>query len=182
MKRWGVAALLLLSACVHSSTETHHGETAGKPETTGAKPPPGATTTMTQQPSPSPVAVAPVPSPKPVPVMVRVMVRSVPNHSLVYWGQKEAGRDPGAARSAARFGPRRPLHRASPGLFPISHARAYTFRNDTVYARLTTFADRMTIFGAKEELPPSPAPSPMPGATPPVSVAAPPAAAPSPKP
>jgi hypothetical protein len=41
------------------------------------------------------------------------------------------------------------------------HTRAYTFRNDTLWVKLTKLDDRMTLFGAKRDVN-----EPPPGSTP----------------
>ena len=54
------------------------------------------------------------------------------------------------------------------GFFAV-HTRAYTFRNDVLYVKMTKLDDRMTLFGAKKELE-----APLDNSVPPDSLAAPP--------
>src|SRR5450432_1297312 len=88
-------APVLLLACVHSAPETHHPETTTTASSTKGGNETQPVITTTQLPSPTPGPFIPgLPSPKPVPVMVRVMVRSSPTKSLVYWGKKKLGETP----------------------------------------------------------------------------------------
>ncbi len=158
----GLALLILAGlGCVHSATETQHPQSAA----TGPQPSPNPTQTGTLGQglvSPPPPNIAlPEASPKPLSVRVRVTVRSSPGKSTVYWGKKKLGDTPVQLDRPRDSGPVDLIVRRV-GYFPF-HTRAYTFRNDTVYAKLTRLADRMTLFGAKEEPPPGPPPSPGPG-------------------
>src|SRR5207249_6575920 len=95
------------------------------------------------------------------PAKVRVVVKSVPPKALVSCGKKKLGPTPVIVERPRGSGPM-DLIVKSVGYFPV-HTRAYTFKNDVLYVKLTKLADRMTIFGARAELPsPSPSPSPMP--------------------
>jgi len=98
------------------------------------------------------VALAPPSAPRPA--KVRILVRSIPPKARVAWGKKQLGPTPVALERPRDSGPVDLVVRAD-GYFPV-HTRAYTFRNDAILVRLTKLADRMTLFGAREELPPPP--------------------------
>jgi PEGA domain len=112
--------------------------------------------------SPAPVATTPaeVAPPRPKPARVRIVVRSNPPKALVSWGKKKLGPTPVILDRPRESGPMDFIVR-SQGYFPI-HTRAYTFKNDTVWVKLTKLSDKMTLFGAKQELvEPSPSPAPV---------------------
>jgi hypothetical protein len=86
---------------------------------------------------------------KPRPQKVKIIVRSAPPKSLVFWGKKKLGETPVTLERPRDSGPV-DLVVKSDGFFPL-HTRAYTFRNDTIYAKLTKLEDRMSLFGAKHD-------------------------------
>jgi hypothetical protein len=111
------------------------------------------------------------------PTTVRVLVRSAGPKMHVSWGRKYLGTTPLSLRRPRDSGPLDLVLRAS-DYFPV-HARAYTYSDDTIVVRPTRIADRMSLLGARKELPPEgdggvpptkdeprPAPRTAPGATP----------------
>jgi hypothetical protein len=109
-----------------------------------------------QEAAPPPPVTGPV---APRPSKVRIVVRSLPPKAWVSWGKKKLGQTPVFLERPRESGPVDLVVRAD-GFFPL-HTRAYTFRNDALTVRLTKLADRMTLFGARAELPaPSPSPAP----------------------
>ncbi len=92
---------------------------------------------------------SPVPSPRPE--KVRVVIYSNPKKARVSWGKKQLGTTPIVLERPRDSGPIDLILRKE-GYFPL-HTRAYTFRNDTIHGKLTALADRMTIYGAKAEIP-----------------------------
>jgi hypothetical protein len=152
--RW----LVLLAACT---------STAPPPKNEAAVAPPGAAApsqngneapaaAAAPAPSPAPMAAAP----KPRPTKVKIIVRSVPPKAFVFWGKKKLGPTPVTLERPTDSGPIDLVIRAE-GYISF-HTRAYTVKNDPMTIRLTKLADRMSIFGAKAELPPEPSPSPAP--------------------
>ncbi len=128
--------------------------------------PPGTTISDggTASPAPAvavtPAAAAAAAAAKPKPAKIRVVVRSAPPKALVSWGKKKLGPTPVIVERPRASGPMDLVVRAD-GYFPV-HTRAYTFHNDTLYVKLTKLADKMTLFGARKELEPSPSPAPTP--------------------
>jgi hypothetical protein len=113
--------------------------------------------------SPAPAVAAPAAAAPAVqkPAKVRLVIKSIPPKALVTWGKKKLGPTPVILERPRGSGPM-DLIVKSVGYFSV-HTRAYTFKNDVLYVKLTKLQDRMTIFGAKAELPePSPSPSPSP--------------------
>jgi len=113
--------------------------------------------------SPAPAVAAPAEAAPPVakPAKVRVIIKSIPPKALVTWGKKKLGPTPVILERPRGSGPM-DLIVKNVGFIPV-HTRAYTFKNDVLYVKLTKLQDRMTIFGARAELPePSPSPSPLP--------------------
>jgi hypothetical protein len=111
--------------------------------------------------SPAPVAApAAAVAVKPKPATVRVVIRSIPPKALVSWGKKKLGPTPVMLDRPRGSGPM-DLIVKSDGYIPF-HTRAFTFKNDVLWVKLTKLQDRMTIFGAKAELEPSPSPMPIP--------------------
>jgi hypothetical protein len=111
--------------------------------------------------SPAPVVALPASAAvKPKPAKVKLVVRSNPPKALVSWGKKKLGPTPVILERPRDSGPM-DLVVKSDGYFPV-HTRAYTFKNDTVWVKLTKLADKMSLYGAKAELPPEPSPSPAP--------------------
>ncbi len=95
----------------------------------------------------------------------------------MFWGKKKLGETPVTLERPRDSGPVDLVVRAD-GYFPV-HTRAYTFRNDVVYVKLTKLDDRMTLFGAKKDLnepPPGTAPD---GTVPPTGMGTAPPTAPT---
>jgi PEGA domain len=164
-----LGALMFAAACVHAPER--------EPAAESPRSPPSATNAggaVTAPPSTAPTAPAPsaatadggVPAPAAPaaakPTKVRIVVRSIPPKALVAWGKKQLGPTPVIFERPRESGPIDLVVR-SEGYFSV-HTRMYTFRNDAITVKLTKLADRMTIFGAKQELPP---PAPDGGAPPP---------------
>jgi hypothetical protein len=95
----------------------------------------------------APGAEAP-PRRKPRP-KIKIVVRSNPPKSLVFWGRKKLGETPLTFERPRDSGPVDLLVR-NEGYFPV-HVRAYTFRNDTVSVKMTKVENRQSLFGAKKE-------------------------------
>jgi hypothetical protein len=113
--------------------------------------------------SPAPaVAVAPAAAAaqKPKPAKIKLTIRSLPPKALVSWGKKKLGETPVIIDRPRQSGPMDLVVRAD-GYFTV-HTRAYTFHNEVLYVKLTKLADKMSLFGAKQELEPSPSPAPIP--------------------
>jgi len=142
---------LLLAACSHGSRvepgEPHAGNTREvRPDAATpviAPTPPG--------PGPDPSAVTPAAPPS----KIKIVIRSTPR-TAVSWGRKQLGVTPVTLERPRDSGPVDLVLRAS-GYFPL-HTRAYTVKNDVIGVRLTKVTDRMTLFGAKQEIPPDDAP------------------------
>ena len=114
----------------------------------------------------------PVPPSKPPPQKVKIFISSQPNKAIVYWGKKDLGKTPLTIDRLRDSGPMDLILRKD-GYFPL-HVRAYSFRNDKVGVALTRLSDRMTLFGARKELPPdavSTAPDPTKPPAPPSPIA-----------
>lgn len=94
----------------------------------------------------------PAPPVKPPPPKVKIFVSSQPSKAVISWGKKELGKTPLTIERPRDSGPMDLVLRRE-GYFPV-HVRAYSFRSDHIGVALTRLADRMTIFGAKKELPP----------------------------
>jgi hypothetical protein len=110
-------------------------------------------------PSPSVVAAPAAAAPaKPKPTKIRLFVKSIPPKALVTWGKKKLGPTPVQIDRPYGSGPM-DLIVKSDGYFPV-HTRAYTFKNNVVWVRLTKLTDKMALFGARQELEPSPSPAP----------------------
>jgi hypothetical protein len=128
-----------------------------------------------------PGQVVPAGTPQPRPPRVKIFVHTVPakipgkpkQKVKVMWGKKLLGETPLTFDRPRDSGPIDLVIRTD-GYFPV-HTRVYTMKNERVDVRLTKLDDRMTIFGAKAELPP-PATPPDGGAPP----TAPPPAPPTP--
>ena len=123
---------------------------------------PAQPATVSGEPTPAPApttpAVAPpanAPTAPPIPVKPRPPkvkghhLRSVPPEGARFWGKKKLGETRVTLERPRDSGPVDFVIR-NDGYFPL-HTRAYTFHNDTVYARLTKLEDRMTLFGAKHD-------------------------------
>src|SRR5262245_18165253 len=107
----------------------------------------GGGTVVAVSPAPAvaaPAAVAPVQA---KPAKVRVTIRSLPPKALVTWGKKKLGPTPVILERPRGSGPMDLIVKLV-GYFPV-HTRAYTFKNDVLYVKLTKLQDRMTIFGAR---------------------------------
>jgi glucose/arabinose dehydrogenase len=172
-----VAALAVLAGCAHETHKTPPAADKDEAEAEKNGAPPPEQPTMVQTPS----GVQAVPSqalagppPKPLPTKIKIIVRSKPEKALVFWGRKKLGETPVTLERPRDSGPVDLIVRGD-GFFPV-HTRAYTFRTEVLYVKLTKLEDRMTLFGAKRdanEPPPGAVPD---GGSPPT--AAPPAAAP----
>jgi hypothetical protein len=110
--------------------------------------------------------------PKPLSLKIKVVVRSTPPKAIVFWGKKKLGETPVTLERPRDSGPVDLVVKLE-GHFPV-HTRAYSFRNDTVYVKLTKLEERMSILGAKEPPPPPPAPTPPEGAPAPAGTPVPP--------
>jgi hypothetical protein len=162
--------LTLFASCTRRPAQAPPQNEPVAPITTSAAPP---ATGTPAEPVAAPAASAPAPvaqrSPK-----VKIIVRSIPPKAIVFWGKKKLGETPVTLERPRDSGPVDLVVR-SDGFFPI-HTRAYTFHNDTIYAKLTKVEERMSLFGAKHDAttqlpapppgsdPGAPAPSPLPPA------------------
>jgi hypothetical protein len=117
-----------------------------------------------------PAPAPPLVPPKPRPAKVKIVVRATPR-AQVSWGKEDLGWTPVTLERPRDSGPVDLVVRAD-GYLPV-HTRAYTFRNDSLSVRLTKVADKMSILGARKELPPE---------APPDGGAAPPTLSPTPQP
>ncbi|MCU1277845.1 MAG: hypothetical protein JWM53_1391 [bacterium] len=172
-----LVVMALLAGCAH---ETHKAPPAGenKEEAEGEKgtaPPTEQPTTMQ---TPSGVQVGPTTNPlgppaKPLPPKIKIIVRAKgPDKATVFWGKKKLGDTPVTLERPRDSGPVDLVVRGE-GFFPV-HTRAYTFRNDVIYVKMTKLDDRMTLFGAKRDATePPPGGVPDGGVPPPQSPAAP---------
>jgi hypothetical protein len=97
---------------------------------------------------PDPSAITP-PSP---PARVKIMVRTNPPKVFVHWGKKKLGLTPLNFERPRDSGPVDLVLRLQ-GYFPV-RTRAYTVKNDLVAVKMVKLENRMTVFGAKQELPP----------------------------
>lgn len=151
MKRLALL-LLLLSACSHGkqiasgepkgSSHDPHGGDGGQPSTAGPSSDP------VQPPDPSAVTAA-----RP-PAKIKVFVRTSPSKMFVHWGKKNLGLTPLTIDRPRDSGPVDIVLRGT-GYFPM-HTRAYTVKNDTISVKMVKLSDRMTVFGAKAEVPEAP--------------------------
>lgn len=164
-RAWLIAGVLVVS-CAHETHKAPPASDTEEPEK-GAAPAGGAAPTEAQE--ASGVQVAPTtqpglgPAAKPLPPKIKIIVRArgaeKTDKVFVFWGKKKLGETPVTLERPRDSGPVDLLVR-SEGFFPV-HTRAYTFRNDVVYVKLTKLDDRMTLFGAKRD-----ANEPPPGSTP----------------
>ncbi|MGZ3442520.1 MAG: hypothetical protein ACXVDD_23525 [Polyangia bacterium] len=141
---------VLLSGCAH---ETHKAAPSGEEAESEKSAAPPSEQPMTVQ-TPSGVQVAPAgPSGaavKPLPPKIKIIVRAKgPDKATVFWGKKKLGDAPVTLERPRDSGPVDLVVRGE-GFFPV-HTRAYTFRNDVVYVKMTKLDDRMTLFGAKRD-------------------------------
>ena len=183
MKRLLLVAALSLAACSHGA-RVEPGEAPGK----STHEPRVAVDAGT-----APATVAPdnpAVTPAAPPAKVKLFVGTKPPKVLVTWGKKKLGPTPFTLERPRDSGPVDLVLRA-PGYLTV-HTRAYTVKNDTIGVKLVKLQDRMTVFGAKQEIPenapsdPSLDPNGLKPAVPPVgppgSPTVPPAAAPAPSP
>jgi len=143
-------AVVAMVSCHPPATEraTPTGNTRAMPIVDGgAIASDGATASGATAPSTAPSVPA-----RPRPARVKIVIHSVPNKAKVSWGRKLLGETPLTFDRPRDSGPL-DLTVRSDGYFPI-HARVYTYKNDVLYLKMTKLADRMTLFGAKKELPP----------------------------
>lgn len=163
-RAWLVAGALLVS-CAHETSKAPPPSDKEESAEKGATAP-GAPTEAQEA---SGVQVAPTTqpglgaAPKPLPPKIKIIVRArgaeKTDKVFVFWGKKKLGETPVTLERPRDSGPVDLVVR-SEGFFPV-HTRAYTFRNDVVYVKLTKLDDRMTLFGAKRD-----ANEPPPGSTP----------------
>ncbi len=113
-------------------------------------------------------AQAQPPAPKPRPAKVKIVLHTIPNKAKVSWGKKLLGVTPLTIERPRDSGPL-DLTVRQDGYFPI-HTRLYSYKNDTLWLKMTRLEDRMSLFGAKKELPPPELPD---GGAPPAPAAAP---------
>jgi hypothetical protein len=85
---------------------------------------------------------------------VKISIRAVPARpkSKVFWGKKLMGETPLDLVRPRDSGPV-DLVVKNDGFFNV-HTRAYTYKNDVLYVKLTKLADKMKLLGAKQEIPP----------------------------
>jgi hypothetical protein len=149
---------LLAASCSHGSRVEPGEPTAqkGRAEPLDGGPPSGKVAAPGDNPAtpaaPDQSAITPA---KPPP-NVKIMVRTNPPKVFVYWGKKKLGLTPLNFERPRDSGPVDLVLRAQ-GFFPV-HTRAYTVKNDLIGVKMVKLQDRMTIFGARQELPPEPAP------------------------
>ena len=96
---------------------------------------------------------------------VKIMIRVIPAKpkSKVFWGKKLMGETPLDIVRPRDSGPV-DLVVKNDGFFNV-HTRAYTYKNDILYVKLTKLVDKMKLLGAKQEIPPEGTPD---GGVPPV--------------
>ena len=163
-----VGFALLLAACgPHNGTPP-----ASTPETPARAGDGGAVPVVPHPPATDGgVAVTPTPErppPAPRPAKIKLTIKSVPPKSWVFWGKEKLGRTPVQIDRPRDSGPVDVVVK-NDGYLTL-HTRLYTFRSETLVARLVKLADRMTVLGAKAELPPenpdggAPPPAPVPPA------------------
>ena len=173
-------AALLLAGCAHE-TKAPPPQSENKEEAEaekGATAPPSTANEAAQ--AASGVQVTPsVPASgaaaKPLPPKIKIIVRSrgveKTDKVLVFWGRKKLGETPVTLERPRDSGPVDLVVR-SEGYFPV-HTRAYTFRNDVLYVKLTKLEERMTLFGAKRDANEPPPGSTPDGGAPPITTPAP---------
>ena len=164
---WLVGALLLAACgCAH---DTHKAPPSGdKEEAEGEKAvtAPPSTGEPTPAQTASGVMVAPTTevsgkAVKPLPPKIKIIVHSRgpdKGTAFVFWGKKKLGETPVTLERPRDSGPVDLVVR-SEGWFPV-HTRAYTFRNDVIYVKMTKLDDRKTIYGAKQDAEPPPGSTP----------------------
>jgi hypothetical protein len=167
-RAWLVLSLLTVACgCAH---DTHKAPPPGdKEEAEGEKAvtAPPSTGEPTPAQTASGVTVAPTtqpaqgPPPKPLPPKIKIIVHSRgpdKGTAFVFWGKKKLGETPVTLERPRDSGPVDLVVR-SEGWFPV-HTRAYTFRNDVIYVKMTKLDDRKTIYGAKQDAEPPPGSTP----------------------
>lgn len=182
-----IALLVVTGGCAH---ETHKAPPSSDNEEAAAEKGAAAPAPTSEPSAAGGVQVPPTtqpasgPPPKPLPPKIKIIVRAKgvekTDKVLVFWGKKKLGEPPVTLERPRDSGPVDLVVR-SEGYFPV-HTRAYTFRNDVLYVKLTKLDDRMTLFGAKHdvnEAPPGGVPD---GGVPPATVAAPATSPPPPAP
>lgn len=93
-------------------------------------------------------------APEPLSPTVRILVKSSPPKARVRWGKKVLGMTPVRFERPRDSGPI-DLVVTRPGYLPV-HTRAYTFRNDALSVKLTPLEEKLSIYGARKELPEEP--------------------------
>src|SRR5262249_5628973 len=85
---------------------------------------------------------------------VKILIKVTPAKpkSKIFWGKKLMGESPFELVRPRDSGPV-DLVIKNDG-FLIVHTRAYTYKNDILYVKLTKLADKMKLLGAKQEIPP----------------------------
>jgi hypothetical protein len=147
-----LAPALLLCACGHPSAPEEPVGQAHHPHQVTAASDGGAGEVVEPVLTDGGVAVVPAPI-EPRPARVRILVRTTPPKARVSWGRTPLGKTPLTIDRPRDSGPLDLVVR-SDGYFPV-HTRAYTLKNDVIYLKMTKLADRMTIYGARKELPPA---------------------------
>jgi hypothetical protein len=137
-----------LSACSHGARVEPGEPHAGPVETPVSDAGVSAAAATNPESKPDPSAITP-PSP---PAKVKIMVRTTPPKVFVHWGKKKLGLTPLNFERPRDSGPIDLVLRLQ-GYFPV-RTRAYTVKNDIVSVKMVKLENRMTIFGAKQELPP----------------------------
>jgi hypothetical protein len=161
VRRASLVLVLIVAACgcahdTHKAPPPDNKEEAEGEKSVAA--PPSTPTEPTPVQTASGVQVAPTtepasgPPPKPLPPKVKILVHSRgpdKGQAFVFWGKKKLGETPVTLERPRDSGPVDLVVRAE-GWFPV-HTRAFTFRNDVIYVKMTKLDDRMTLYGAKHD-------------------------------
>jgi len=174
-----LAVALTLAGCAHETSKSAPPSDKEESAEKTAEKSAAATGAPTEAQEASGVQVAPTaPSgaaAKPLPPKIKIIVRSrgveKTDKVLVFWGRKKLGETPVTLERPRDSGPVDLVVR-SEGYFPV-HTRAYTFRNDVLYVKLTKLEERMTLFGAKRDANEPPPGSTPDGGAPPITTPAP---------
>ena len=156
-----VFALLATSGCRQARTNIITESTAvASPRTetidaadAGRVTDPGKTAEASALTQPAPIK-PPAPLP-PLPSKVKINIRSRPR-AMVSWGKKSLGMTPVTVERPRDSGPMDLVLRAQ-GYLHL-HARAYTFRSDSLSVEMTKTEDQGKLLGAKKAPPPPPPP------------------------
>ena len=151
---WAALLVLTPAGCSHN-TQTHPNDSnAEKPGVASqghADGGAGVVEPGAAQTAVDPTAVTPPKPPDKVKIFVRTVPAKVPGKVWVSWGKKKLGFVPLTIERPRDSGPVDLILRAK-DYFPV-HARAYTVKNDVLSVKLTKLTDKMTLFGAKQEIP-----------------------------